>query len=187
MIHWCLVYLLLPVLKLHLLWIRNLLERRQQEAELKLLEEETAKRMEEAIRKKVEERLSSEEVKLEIQRRIEGGLKKLFDDVEAQLEKEKEAALIEARQKEEQARKEREELDKMLEENWRRVEESQRREALEQQRKEEERYRELELIQRQKEEATRRKKLEEEEEHANQMKLMGKNKSRPKLPSGNGL
>jgi arginine/glutamate-rich protein 1 len=68
----------------------------------------------------------------------------------------------------------------MLEENKRRVEESQRREALELQRKEEERYRELELIQRQKEEAARRKRLEEEEERINQMKLLGKNKPKPK-------
>ena len=81
----------------------------------------------------------------------------------------------------EQARREKEELEKMLEENRRRVEESQKREALEQQRREEERYRELEQIQRQKEEALRRKKQEEEEERANQMKLLGKNKSRPKL------
>lgn len=87
----------------------------------------------------------------------------------------------------EQARREREELDKMLEENRRRVEEAQRKEALEQQQKEEERYRELELIQRQKEEAMRRKKLEEEEERENQMKLLGKNKSRPKLSFGIGL
>ncbi|KAF8411788.1 hypothetical protein HHK36_004347 [Tetracentron sinense] len=161
--------------------------KRQREAELKLLEEETAKRMEEAIRKNVEERLDSEEIKLEIQRRIEEGRKKLLDEVAVQLEKEKEAALIEARQKEEQAQKEREELDKMLEENQRRVEEAQRREALEQQRKEEERYRELEQIQRQKEEAMWRKKQEEEEERANQMKLLGKNKSRPKLSFGLGL
>ncbi|PIA47349.1 hypothetical protein AQUCO_01400192v1 [Aquilegia coerulea] len=168
-------------------WIRNLLERRQREAELKLLEEETAKRVEEAIRKKVEESLNSEDIKLEIQRRIVEGRKKLFDDVAAQLEKEKEAALTEARQKEEQARREREELDKMLEENRRRVEEAQKREAEEQQRKEEERYRELEQLQRQKEEAMRRKKLEEEEERVNQMKLLGKNKTRPKLSFGLGL
>ncbi|OMP01157.1 hypothetical protein COLO4_12116 [Corchorus olitorius] len=160
----------------------------QLEAELKLLEEETAKRLEEAIQKNVEERLNSEEVKLDIERRIVEGRKKLFDDVTMRLEKEKQAALAEARRKQEQERREREELDKMLEENRRRVEEAQRREALEQQRKEEERYRELELIQRQKEEAARRKKLEEEEEHANQMKLSGKNKSsRPKVPFGIGL
>ncbi|RVX04497.1 Uncharacterized protein CK203_023509 [Vitis vinifera] len=182
--------------------------RRQQEAELKLIEEETTRRVEEAIRKKVEESLNSEEIKLEIQRRLEEGRKRLLDEVAIQLEKEKEAALIEARQKEarrapgkwqllskkpsysccgdlmlplEQARREKEELEKMLEENRRRVEESQKREALEQQRREEERYRELEQIQRQKEEALRRKKQEEEEERANQMKLLGKNKSRPKL------
>ncbi|KAK3022500.1 hypothetical protein RJ639_046715, partial [Escallonia herrerae] len=85
----------------------------------------------------------------------------------------------------EQARREREELDNMLEENRRRVEQAQRREALELQRKEEERYRELELIQRQKEEAARRKKLEEEEEHADQMKFMGKNKTRLKEETNN--
>ncbi|KAI5672289.1 hypothetical protein M9H77_12653 [Catharanthus roseus] len=138
--------------------------RQQHEEELRKLEEETARRLEEEIRKRVEEKMSSEEVELEIQRRIEEGAKKLFNDVEVQLEKEKEAALLEARLKEEQARKEREELDKMLEENRRRVEEAQRMLALELQRKEEERHRELELIQRQKEEAARRKKLEEEEE-----------------------
>ncbi|RZS05404.1 hypothetical protein BHM03_00035914 [Ensete ventricosum] len=185
--------------------------RRQKEAELKLLEEETARRIEEAIRKKVEEFLNSDEVKLEIQRRIVEGRKKLFDEVEAQLEKEKEEALIEARKKavssliktflmlsfvaqcaliwalQEQERKEREELDKMLEENRRRVEEAQKREALERQQKELERYLELEQIQKEKEEAMRRKKMEEEEEKANQMKLLGKNKSRPKLSFGIGL
>lgn len=48
----------------------------------------------------MEERLNSEKVKLEIERRIEEGQKKLFDDVVAQLEKEKEVALSEARRKE---------------------------------------------------------------------------------------
>ena len=81
----------------------------------------------------------------------------------------------------EQARKEKEDLERMLEENRRRIEESQRKEALEQQRREEERYRELEDLQRQKEEAMRRKKQQEEEERVKQMKLLGKNKSRPKL------
>ncbi|MBA0789400.1 hypothetical protein Gotri_026254 [Gossypium trilobum] len=178
---------LLPSLKTKtivlLLWF---VIRLHQEAELKLLEEETAKRLEEAIQKNVEERLNSEDVKLDIERRVVEGRKKLFDDVSTQLQKEKESALAEARLKQEQARREREELDKMLEENKRRVEEAQRREALEQQRKEEERYRELEMIQRQKEEAGRRKKLEEEEEHAKQMKL-GRNKSRTKAPFGIGL
>ena len=78
----------------------NSMIRRQQEAELKLLEEETARRLEEAIRKNVDERLNSEEVKLEIERRVEEGQKKLFDDVVAQLQREKEAALAEARRKE---------------------------------------------------------------------------------------
>jgi len=84
-----------------ILWINlfyNL--RRQQEAELKLIEEETAKRVEEAIQRKVEKSLNSEEIKVEIQRRLEEGRKRLIDEVANQLEKEKEASLIEARQKE---------------------------------------------------------------------------------------
>ncbi|KAL8155915.1 hypothetical protein AgCh_001101 [Apium graveolens] len=162
-------------------------KRRQQEAELKLLEEETAKRVEEAIRKKVEESLNSEEIQMEIKTRLVEGRKKLIEEVAAQLEKEKEAAVVEARRKEEKMRKEKEELERMIEENRRRVEEAQRREALEQQRREEERYRELEELQRQKEEALRRKKQQEEEEKSNQMKLLGKNKSRPKLSFALGL
>ncbi|KAG8368769.1 hypothetical protein BUALT_Bualt15G0081000 [Buddleja alternifolia] len=183
-------------------------KRRQQEAELKLIEEETAKRVAEAIHKKVEESLNSEEIKLEIEKHLQEGRKKLVVEVAAQLEKEKEAAIIKARQKEamkmiatflgalfvltvasyipetkrvEQAQREKEELERLLEENRKKVEEAQRREALEQQRREEERYRELEERQRQKEEALRRKKEQEEEERANQMKLLGKNKTRPKL------
>lgn len=74
--------------------------RRQQEAELKLVEEETARRVEEAISRKVEESLNSEEIRVEIQRLLEEGRKKLLDEVAAQLEKEKEAALMESRQKE---------------------------------------------------------------------------------------
>nr|GEY26996.1 hypothetical protein [Tanacetum cinerariifolium] len=157
-------------------------KRRQQEAELKLVEEETEKRVEEAIRKKVEERLGSEEIKLEIKRQqLEDGRKKVAIDIIAQLEKEKEDAIIEARQKEEQAEREKEELERLVEQNKRRIEKAQRREAMEQQRREEERYKELEELQRQKEEALLRKKQQEEEEHAKQQKLLGKNKSRPKL------
>lgn len=74
--------------------------RRQQELELKLIEEETAKRVAEEIRKKVEESLNSEEIKLDIERRLEEGRKKLVAEVAAQLEKEKEAAVIEARKRE---------------------------------------------------------------------------------------
>lgn len=67
---------------------------------MKLIEEETAKRVEEAIHKRVEESLDSDEVRVEIQRRLEEGRKRLIDEVAAQLEKEKEAALIDAKQKE---------------------------------------------------------------------------------------
>lgn len=148
---------------------------------MKLIAEETAERVEEAIQKKVAESLESEEIKLEIQKLLEEGRKKLHEEVAVELEKGKQAALLEAQRKEEQTRRERAELEKLLEENRRKLEEAQRQEALEQQRKEEERYRELEELQRQKEEAMRRKKQQEEEERAKQMILLGKNKSRPKL------
>ena len=63
---------------------------------MKLIEEETAKR----VQKKVEESLNAEEIKLEVQRRLEEGRKRLLVEVAAQLEKEKEATLVEAKQKE---------------------------------------------------------------------------------------
>jgi hypothetical protein len=72
--------------------------RRQQEAETKVIEEETAKRIEEAIRKKVHDALHSEEFKKEM--KIQEGRKKIIDDIAAQLEREKEEALAEARRKE---------------------------------------------------------------------------------------
>ncbi|CAA3033061.1 uncharacterized protein At1g10890-like [Olea europaea var. sylvestris] len=179
-----------PVLLIYVVFIGSvtmsyltflLFSRRQQEAELKLIEEETAKRVEAAIQKQVEESLNCEEIELEIHKRLEEGRKKLVAEVAAQIEKEKEAAHVEARRREEQARREKEELERLLEENRRKMEEAQRREALEQQRREEERYRELEELQRQKEEAMRRKKQQEEEERSKQMKVLGKNKSRPKV------
>lgn len=72
----------------------------RREEESKKLEEDAARRLEELIQKNVQEILNSEETRLEIQRRIEEGRKKLFDDVDLQLAKEKEAALTAARQKE---------------------------------------------------------------------------------------
>ncbi|KAI4325628.1 hypothetical protein MLD38_031010 [Melastoma candidum] len=88
-------------------------ERLQQKAKLKFLEEESARRLEETIRKNVEKCLNSEEVKFEIERRIEISRKKLSDDVEAQLKREKEAALVEAKSKEEKPWREREKLNRM--------------------------------------------------------------------------
>lgn len=81
----------------------------------------------------------------------------------------------------EEKKREKEQLEQMLEENRRKIEEAQRRAAEEQARKEEERYRELEALQRQKEEALRRKKLEEDQNRTEQMKILGKKNTRPKL------
>lgn len=156
-------------------------KRRQKEAELKLLEEETARRIEEAIKKRVEEALNSAEVKLEIQICLEDGRKKMLQDVAVQLKWEKQDNVSQAKLKEEEARKQKEELDRMVEEKKSKIEQEQLRAILEQQQKEEERYRELEALQQQKEEAIRRQKLEEEQQRAEQMKLLGKNKARPKL------
>ena len=62
--------------------------------------------MEELIKKNVEERLNSKETKLEIQRRIEEGCTKLFDDVDVQLEKEKEVALLQDKKKNKHGKRE---------------------------------------------------------------------------------
>lgn len=67
---------------------------------MKLVEEETAKRVEAAIKKRVEESLNCEEIKLEIRRRLEEGRGNLRDEVAAQLEKEKENALVEVKRRE---------------------------------------------------------------------------------------
>ena len=56
--------------------------------------------MAEEIRKKVEESLNSKEIKLDIEKRLEEGRKRLVAEVAAQLEKEKEAAVIEASKRE---------------------------------------------------------------------------------------
>lgn len=58
------------------------------------------KRVEETIRRKVEESLQSEKIKLKILTLLEEGRKRLIEEVAAQLEKEKEASLTEAKEKE---------------------------------------------------------------------------------------
>lgn len=58
------------------------------------------KRVEEAIREKVEGSLQSEKIKLEILTLLEEGRKRLNEEVAAQLEKEKEASLIDSKEKE---------------------------------------------------------------------------------------
>lgn len=52
------------------------------------------------MRKNVEERMNTEEVKAEIERRTKEAYEKMLLDVELQLRKEKESALNEARRKE---------------------------------------------------------------------------------------
>uniref|UniRef100_J3N8W2 Uncharacterized protein n=2 Tax=Oryza brachyantha TaxID=4533 RepID=J3N8W2_ORYBR len=61
------------------------------------------------------------------------------------------------------------------------------KEAMKQQQKELERYQELERLQKEREEAMKRKQMEEEQQKQNQMKLLGKNKSRPKLSFALGM
>lgn len=74
--------------------------RRLQEAEVKLIQEETSRRVEEAVRKKVQEALNSDEVKAEIDAKIQEGRKRIAEEVVIQLEKEKQESLAEARRKE---------------------------------------------------------------------------------------
>lgn len=58
------------------------------------------KRVEEAIQRKVEESLPSEKIKMEILMLLEEGRKRLIEEVAVQLDKEKEASLIKAKEKE---------------------------------------------------------------------------------------
>jgi hypothetical protein len=63
------------------------------------LDEESTKRLEEEICKKVEESLNVDEVKSEIQARIEEGHQNLINGVTLQLQKEKEDKIQEGQQK----------------------------------------------------------------------------------------
>ena len=65
-----------------------------------MIEEETVRRVEEAIRERVEAELKSDAVKAQITAMIEEGRKRLEGEVQAQLEAEKQALLEEARRKE---------------------------------------------------------------------------------------
>ena len=76
------------------------MRRRQHEAELKLIEEEASKRIELAIEKLVQEALDSEELRKEVERRLQEGRKKVSEDVLAQMEKEREEAALESQRKE---------------------------------------------------------------------------------------
>jgi arginine/glutamate-rich protein 1 len=76
------------------------IRRRQHEAELKLIEEEASKRIELAIEKMVQEALDSEELRKEVERRLQEGRKKVSEDVMAQMEKEREEAALESQRKE---------------------------------------------------------------------------------------
>ena len=87
----------------------------------------------------------------------------------------------------EREKKEREELEKKLEEDRKKAEEAQTKVAMEQQQKELERYQELERLQKEREEAMKQKQMEEQQQKQNQMKLLGKNKSRPKLSFALGM
>ena len=155
--------------------------RRQTEAENALIEEETARRIEEAIRVRVEEELNSPLVKVAIAANISEGRLRIAEEVEAQLVAEKEALLGEAKRAQVEDRRKQEDLNAMLEDNQRKVEEAQRKEAEAREREEEQRFRELEAQQKPKEEALRKKRLEEEQVKLDQMKVLGKKNARPKL------
>jgi arginine/glutamate-rich protein 1 len=71
----------------------------QNQEETRILDEESTKRLEEEICKKVEESLNTDEVKLEMQSRIEEGRQNLIDGVTLQLQKEKEDKIQEGQQR----------------------------------------------------------------------------------------
>jgi hypothetical protein len=71
----------------------------QNQEETRILDEESTKRLEEEICKKVEESLNTDEVKSEMQSRIEEGCQNLINGVTLQLQKEKEDKIQEGHQK----------------------------------------------------------------------------------------
>ncbi|CAI5998070.1 unnamed protein product [Closterium sp. NIES-64] len=93
--------------------------RKEQEEEERREEEEMAVRVEAAIRERVGAELACERVQQQVAAMVAAGRQKLREEVQAQLEREKQALLAEARRKEEQKRREQEELERMLAENQR--------------------------------------------------------------------
>ena len=71
----------------------------QNQEERRILDEESTKRLEDEICMKVEESLNMDEVKLEMQARIEEGCQNLLDGITLQLQKEKEDKIQEGQQK----------------------------------------------------------------------------------------
>ena len=71
----------------------------QNQENIRIVDEETTKRLEVEICKKVEESLGTEDTKSEIQSRIEEGRNKLMENITIQLQKEKEDKIQEGHQK----------------------------------------------------------------------------------------
>jgi hypothetical protein len=85
-----------------LYWVKILKEERksyQNQEEMMIFDEESTKRLEEEICKKVEESLNADEVKLEIQSKLEEGRHNLINGVMLQFQKEKEYKIQEGRHK----------------------------------------------------------------------------------------
>ena len=71
----------------------------QNQENIRIMDEETTKRLEVKICKKVEESLGTEDTKSEIQSRIEEERNKLMENITFHLQKEKEDKIQEGRQK----------------------------------------------------------------------------------------
>ena len=71
----------------------------QNQEQRRILDEESTKRLEDEICMKVEESLNIDEVKLEIQAKIEQGCQNVLDGITLQLQKEKEDNIQEGQQK----------------------------------------------------------------------------------------
>jgi len=114
--------------------------RKQREAEEKLIEEETARRVEEEIRSRVEAALNSDAVQKVIHQRLKDERAKLEARVTEQLRQEEKALLDSAHAKRDKDQCEKEALERMLAENAQRVEEAQRAAEARRVADEEERY-----------------------------------------------
>jgi len=154
----------------------------REQLEKRLVEEETAKRVDAAVAARVEEELKSERVQKLIQDKVDAARKQMESDMMEELEREKRRMIDDMRTKELAAKEEKDRLEKQLEENKVRAELEQQRVAAELERQQAERLAELQQQQRQKQEEANKRQQEQKTTMGAQEIILNKSKNaRPKL------
>ncbi|KAI8427557.1 hypothetical protein MSG28_002065 [Choristoneura fumiferana] len=104
-------------------------QRRIREAEQKVVEEEAAKRIELLVKKRVEEELEKrkDEIEQEVAKRVEEAKRKMEKEMMEELERQREQQRREELARQEEEARKRKELEDIMAENNRRIEEAQRK------------------------------------------------------------